>query len=179
MTRFPLESVIAQSDARHIVSVQHATTPLAIGRDYFDLQVKSSRGGLIHLILQSSDGVSTYVLFPNALDQNNHIRANEWLALPRPTWRLQSQGPAGSNRLLVMVTDAPRDLSQLSAMPSGPFVKTLNDRIASQSLAWLVGTSTGSTASKCASDFASKDLNYVEECSDSFGARIIEFLERN
>ena len=177
--RFPLESVIAQSDARHIVSVKHPTAPLTIGRDYFNLQVKSSRGGFVHLILQSSDGISTYVLFPNALDQNNRIRANEWLALPRPKWRLQSQGPAGLNRLLVLVTDAPRDLTRLSALPSGPFVKTLNDRNANQSLSWLVGTSTGSSANKCTSDFASKDLNYVEECSDSFGARIIEFLERN
>jgi uncharacterized caspase-like protein len=175
--RFPLESIVSQRDERHVVSVQHTTGPLKIGRDYFELLVKSSRGGYVYLVLQSSDNESTYVLFPNSLDQNNRIGVGEWLSLPRPSWRLQSQGPAGKNKLLVMVADSPRDLSQLRVQANGPFVKTLNDRSSAQSLTWLVGTSVGSSDKKCASEFTGKDLTYVEECSDSFGATLIDFME--
>ncbi|QTN22197.1 caspase family protein [Rhizobacter sp. AJA081-3] len=176
--RFPLESVVAQSDERHVVSVRHTSQPLRIGRDYFDLSVISSRGGFVYLILQSSDQASTYVLFPNALDQNNRIRAGESVQLPRANWRLLSRGPAGTNRLLVMVTDSPRDLSRLRALPEGPFVRTLNDLSTAQSLAWVVGSSANVQRPSCTTGFASKDLVAVDECSDSFGAALVEFQER-
>jgi Caspase domain/Domain of unknown function (DUF4384) len=94
--RFPLESVLAQSDERHAVTVQHSGQPLRIGRDYFDLRVTSSRGGYVYLILQSSDQESTHVLFPNALDQDHRIRAGQTVQLPRPNWRLLSRGPTGT-----------------------------------------------------------------------------------
>lgn len=176
-SRFPLQTILAQSDARHVVSVERRTGPLKIGRDFFDLSIKSSRGGYVYLILQSSDNESTYVIFPNALDQNNKIAPGEWLQLPRASWRLQSTGPAGSNSLLVIVADAPRSLADLRAKPDGPFVKTLNDRSAAQSLAWVVGNAAAHSLDKCATEFASKDLEYVEHCSDSFGAAVVEFLE--
>lgn len=175
---FPLESVIAQSDERHVVTVQHPSTPLRIGRDFFDLTVSSNRGGYVYLILQSSDNESTYVLFPNGLDQANRIRPGERLQLPRPAWRLQSQGPAGRNRLLVMVTDAPRDLSLLRTSPQGPFVKTLADMAAARSLSWVIGSAKPTASGQCATQLGSKDLHYVDECSDSFGATIAEFFER-
>jgi uncharacterized caspase-like protein len=176
--RFPLESVLAQSDERHAVTVQHGRQPLRIGRDYFNLSVTSSRGGYVYLILQSSDQESTHVLFPNALDQDNRIRAEQTVQLPRPSWRLLSRGPAGTNRLLVMVTDSPRDLSRLRSQPEGPFVRTLNDLSTAQSLAWLVGSSANAQQTTCTNALASKDLVAVDECSDSFGATIVEFQER-
>lgn len=176
--RFPLESVIAQSDERHIVSVEFPRTPLRIGRDFFDLTVSSNRGGYVYLILQSSDNATSTVLFPNAIDQRNQILAGERMKLPRPSWRIQSQGPAGTNRLLVMVTDAPRDLSLLRASPEGPFVKTLSGGTAAQSLAWVIGSAKESSSNKCSAQFASKDLQFVEECSDSFGAAVIEIREQ-
>ena len=175
--QFPLTSIVAQSDARHVLTIRHPKTPLQIGRDYFDLSVNSSRGGYLYLILQSSDNASTYVIFPNSLDQDNRIRAREWVNVPRPSWRLQSRGPAGTNRLLVMVTDAPRDLSALPSMPDGPFMRTLSGSASAQSLAWVVGSARGSSASQCLPSLASKDLIAVDECSDSFGAAIVEFVE--
>lgn len=175
---FPLDSVVAQSDERHVVTVTYPRTPLKIGRDYFDLTVTSNRGGFVYLILQSSDQQSTYILFPNSLDQENRVQPGEPLRLPRASWRLKAQGPAGKNRLLVMVADAPRDLSSLRASATGPFVKTLSDMAASRSLAWLVGSASTSSRPLCSAEFASKDLEIVSQCSDSFGATIVEFLEQ-
>lgn len=176
--RFPLESVVAQSDERHVLTIRHPQAPLQIGRDFFDLSVNSSRGGYLYMILQSSDNASTYVIFPNSLDQENRIPAGQWIRVPRPSWRLQSRGPAGKNRLLVMVSDAPRDLSALPAQPDGPFMKALSGLATAQSLAWVVGSARGSGSSQCAASLASKDLIAVDECSDSFGAAIVEFVER-
>ncbi len=180
-SRFPLDSLLPQSDARHRVNVQHSTAPLKIGRDFFDIRVQSDRGGYVYLVLQSSDNKSTHVIFPNGLDQDNRISPNQWLQLPRPSWRLKSQGPAGKNRLLVMVTDSPRSLSELIGTADGPFVKTLNDRPAAQALSWLAGTSATYSPGICAStsDLASKDLEYVDKCSDGFGAHIVEISETN
>jgi uncharacterized caspase-like protein len=177
--RFPLESILSQSDDRHRIDLQYSQNPLVIGRDYFDIRVQSDRGGYVYLVLQSSDNESTYVIFPNGLDQDNQIKPKQWLQLPRSSWRLKSQGPAGKNRLLVMVTDAPRTLSELKGKQDGPFVKTLNDRPSAQALAWLAGTSSSYSSLTCGKEsaFTRKDLEYISQCSDSFGARIIEFLE--
>ena len=79
--------------------------------------------------------------------------------------------------MLVLVSDAPRDLAQLKAQPSGPFVKALDDVATARSLAWIVGTAVDSSAKKCGAEFVGKDLVYVEACSDSFGARIVEIVE--
>jgi hypothetical protein len=181
---FPLKSLLAQADARHRIHVSHQKTPLKIGKDAFDIKIKSERGGFVYLILQSSDQASTYILFPNALDEKNQIKAGEWMQLPRPQWRLTSQGPAGLNKLLVMVTDRPRDLSKLSAMPEGPFVKTLNNRSAAANLSWLMGQSAEADAQQCASSNPSngltgKAIRYTDECSDAFGAAWVEFSEEN
>jgi hypothetical protein len=77
-----------------------------------------------------SDRRSFYLLFPNALDADNRIRANAPMTLPRPDWRLLAQGPAGTDHLLVLVTDTPRDLAALRTAPASaaaPFTFTLND----------------------------------------------------
>lgn len=176
--RFPLESVIAQSDARHQVDVRQGKNTLQIGKDFLELDVKSSRGGYLYLILQSSDNASTYILFPNKLDSGNRIAAQQWVRVPRAAWRMRSMGPPGPNRLLVMVTDSPRDLTVLQAKPDGPFVKTLSDRAASQGLSWVLGTSGAYSEAHCGATLARKDLVYVEQCSDSFGATLVQFDER-
>ena len=56
--------------------------------------------------------------------------AGQTLMLPRPQWKVQAGGPAGTDHLLVMVTQQPRPLSTLSkteATPQNPFTYTLND----------------------------------------------------
>jgi hypothetical protein len=39
-------------------------------------------------LLLGSDRKSFYLLFPNGLDSDNRIRANQRLSLPRPDWKL-------------------------------------------------------------------------------------------
>ena len=81
-------------------------------------------------ILLGSDTSSFYILYPNGLDQNNQIRAGETLRIPKASWKVQANGPVGTDNLLVMVADNPRNLNTLTmAKPSAaePFTYALND----------------------------------------------------
>ncbi len=125
-----LREIAAQSNPRRKVEVTLSRASLKIGGDPLALKIKSSHDGYVHLVLLGSDSKSFYVLFPNALDADNRIKANQTLSLPRPDWKLVAQGPVGTDQLLVLVSDTPRDLKALTALPpdsAAPFTFSLND----------------------------------------------------
>jgi hypothetical protein len=125
-----LRVIEQQSNPRRKVEVVLSRNSLKIGKDPLALTVKSSHDGYVYLLLLGSDRKSFYLLFPNGLDSDNRIRANQRLSLPRPDWKLVAQGPAGTDQLLVLVSDTPRDLKVLTAsLPdaSAPFTYSLND----------------------------------------------------
>ena len=125
-----LKDIEQQRNPRRRVEVNLSRTSLRIGKDPLALRVTSSHPGHVYLVMLGSDRKSFYVLFPNALDADNRIEAGKPLALPRPDWKLMAQGPAGTNHLLVMVTDTPRNLAALTALPptsAAPFTFALND----------------------------------------------------
>lgn len=125
-----LREIEAQRNPRARMEVSLNRNRLRIGQDPFELQVRSQRDGHVYVILLGSDRKSFYLLFPNGLDRANAIRSNEPLRLPRPGWSLVASGPAGTDHLLVLVSDSPRDLRTLTASPpsaSSPFTFALND----------------------------------------------------
>jgi hypothetical protein len=125
-----LRIIEQQSNPRRKVEVVLSRNSLKIGKDPLALTVKSSHDGYVHMVLLGSDRKSFYLLFPNGLDSDNRIRANQRLSLPRPDWKLVAQGPAGTDQLLVLVSDTPRDLKALTAsLPdaAAPFTFSLND----------------------------------------------------
>ena len=125
-----LRVIEQQSNPRRKVEVVLSRNSLKIGKDPLALTVKSSHDGYAHLLLLGSDRKSFYLLFPNGLDSDNRIRANQRLSLPRPDWKLVAQGPAGTDQLLVLVSDTQRDLKALTAsLPdaAAPFTFSLND----------------------------------------------------
>lgn len=153
-----LRDIEAQSNPKRKVDVKLNKTLLRIGKDSLDLVVRSSHDGYVQMILMGSDAKSFDVLFPNGLDKDNKVRAGQTLKLPRPTWQVNSSGPAGINHLLIMVTDAPRKLDKLTmAEPSAskPFTYSLTDLNGKVSLLdFLIGKG-------------------VDGRSESFGAKIV------
>jgi hypothetical protein len=135
---------------------------LKIGADSLDLTVQSSHDGHLYLVLLGSDAKSFYLLFPNGLDGDNRISAKTPLRLPRPNWAIKAGGPAGTDQMLVLVTDTPRDLQKMQmASPSAsePFTYALNDFSGRASLInFLVGK--GRT-----------------EGSESFGSSLVQIKE--
>jgi hypothetical protein len=81
-------------------------------------------------VMLGSDGQSFYLLFPNKLDQDNTIKANTKYDLPRPGWSIKAVGPEGTNHVLFVVSQSPRDPKIFAPDDSsggGPFTFTVTD----------------------------------------------------
>jgi len=157
-----LKDIEQQRNPKRKVEVKLSKPALKIGKDLLDMSIQSSHTGYVYLVLLGSDRKSFYVLYPNGLDQNNKILAGQTLRVPKPEWQIKSAGPAGTNQMLVMVSDSPRKLDQLvMAEPSAaePFTYALNNFEGRSALIRFL-TSPGANGA-----------------SESFGAKIISVRE--
>ena len=103
---------------------------MKIGVDELKLTVKSSHDGYLYVVLLGSDAKSFYVMYPNGLDTDNKISKQKPVQIPKPHWQIKAAGPAGTDQLLILVTDSPRQINSLSMAPptaSEPFTFALND----------------------------------------------------
>lgn len=138
-----LKDIAAQASPQRKLEVKLNKPSLRIQKDALALQLRSSHDGYVYLVMLGSDQKSFYLLYPNGLDSNNRIKANAWMSLPRPDWQLMAQGPAGTNQLLVLVSDTPRQLGSLTmSAPTAaePFTYSLTDWAGRQA---LIGLFTG------------------------------------
>lgn len=168
-----LRQMFDQRDAKRKVQVNVVSQRLRIGQDALDMSVQSDRSGYLYVAMAGSDNKSVYMLFPNDLDANNRIEAGQKLQLPRPNWRVKAAGPPGADSLLVMVADAPRDLSALAASKAGPFVTSLNDAQGRTRLGALLTTSATVSTGGCAAGAARAGA----ACSDAYGAAMVNIEE--
>jgi hypothetical protein len=157
-----LKDIEQQRNPKRKVEVKLSKPALKIGKDLLDLSIQSSHAGYVYLVLLGSDSKSFYVLYPNGLDQNNKILGGQTLRIPKPEWQIKSVGPAGTNHMLVMVSDSPRKLDSLvMAKPSAsePFTYALNNFEGRSALIRFL-TSSG-----------------ANDASESFGAKILSVKE--
>lgn len=168
-----LLELFSQRDAKRKVQVSLAKNQLKIGQDTLGMTVQSEKTGYVYIAMIGSDNQSTYLLFPNDLDQNNKIEAGQKLSLPRANWQVKAGGPLGTDNLLVMVADGPRDLSQL-LVKAGPFVTSLNDATGRAKLGALMSTSRMVSSQSCI-DKVTRKNNPL--CSDAFGAAMVSVEE--
>ena len=138
---------------------------LKIGVDTLEIDVTPARDGHLYVALAGSDGKSLYLLYPNDLAQDNRVQAGQRVSLPGKGWEVVAGGPAGTETLLVMVSDAPRDLGALGQAKAGPFMKTLLDGEGRARLQWILSNGTPGTG--CGKPGASS-------CSDAFGAALLK-----
>ncbi len=137
---------------------------LKIGSDALELDITAARDGHLYVALAGSDGKSLYLLYPNELAADNRVKAGQRVSLPGKGWEVVAGGPEGTETLLVLVTDAPRDLRGLAQEKSGPFMKTLLDAEGRTRLqAILAG---GTPAAGCGKPGA-------VSCSDAFGSALL------
>ena len=169
-----LRQMFDQRNAKRKITVTLSKADLLIGKDALEFTVKSERAGYVYAALAGSDGKALYMLFPNDLDQNNKIEAGQTLTLPKPNWRIKASGPAGTDHLLVMVSDAPRDLTPLSGRKSGPFLTSLNDAGGRAQLGALMSASKMVTTQTCVNAAQAKNNPL---CSDAYGAELVKIRE--
>ena len=169
-----LKQMYDQRNAKRKVRVTLTKDQLVIGKDALEFSVQSDRAGYVYAALAGSDGKALYMLFPNDLDQNNRIEAGQTLKLPQGKWRIKSSGPVGTNHLLVMVADAPRDLQALSAKKEGPFMTSLNDAGGRAQLGALLTSSKAISTAVCQNTVSAKNNPL---CSDAYGASLLSIKE--
>ncbi len=169
-----LRQMYEQRDAKRRVQASLGKTQLKIGQDALDITVQSDRAGYVYLALAGSDNKSVYLLFPNDLDKANRIEAGQRLSLPRPNWRVRAGGPAGTDHLLVIVADGPRDLGTLVAGKAGPFMASLNDTEGRARLGALLTAARDTPGRECSTPAARRNNPL---CSDAFGATMLSVEE--
>jgi uncharacterized ParB-like nuclease family protein len=177
-----LGDIYGQRDDRWGVTAVLSKPVLTIGTDFLDFTVTSQRDGFLYIFYLGSRPESFYLLFPNQLDAQNSIKANEPVTLPRRTWTVSAGGPAGTDHLLVMVTDTPRDLGDYSLPAdyisrSGPYGQI---PATAQSVARINEIATLSTALKnpeCQSGLG-RNPDIARRCSNVFGAALLSVVEQ-
>jgi hypothetical protein len=117
-----LGDIFEQRDRRIRVSVKPSDTRVKIGQESLRLAVTSSLSGYLYLLILGSDQTAIYVLYPNSLDSQNAIKANQTLRLPGVNWSFRPGGPPGKDVILAVVSKKPLDLSKFGlAGGDGPF----------------------------------------------------------
>jgi len=116
-----LDDVFQARNRNHAVTISIEQSQVRIGTDPLRFAIRSSRPGHVYVLMVGTDRSQFWLLFPNALDQDNRIAADTELALPRATWRMVAGGPPGANQFLAIVSDAPRDFSGAGLKRHGAF----------------------------------------------------------
>jgi serine/threonine protein kinase len=165
-----LQDLVARANPALQVQAKPERVNLSIGRDRMSFRVKASEAGYVYVYLSGTDKSRFHLLFPNSLDQNNRINADQDIVLPRRNWRVNAGGPAGTNHLAVLVSKGPRDFSQLPFLPKTEDIPEL-DLVRFEQL-WLARNPVESPLLgkvRC--------MENAQPCDTSYGAALIEIFE--
>jgi len=173
-----LHQIHEQRDASRVLNASASPAIMRINQDQLRMSITSPRDGYLYIALAGSDGKSLYLLYPNTLDTNNAVKANQKIDLPTARWRITAGGPEGVDTMLVMVTDSPRDLSRLQGDKVGPFLKTLMSTDGKSQLQWLLSTSENSDDKSCQVGGTKRNLKVSTACSDAFASSLLTVQER-
>jgi hypothetical protein len=176
-----LTDIYNQRDDRWEVDASTASPKLKIGSN-LSLSIHSQRDGYVYVFYRGTTPDSFYLLFPNQLDSGNSITANQEMKLPRKEWSVSALGPKGTDHLMVMVTQTPRDFSSL-ALPAqyvsqtGPFEKIQPTAAAVNSVSQAAVVSSALKQPECTSSALKRDLGVAKRCSNVFGASVLSLEE--
>ena len=172
-----LRQIYDQRDSSRDLKVTLSQSTLRINRDPLQFSLTSKTEGYVYVALAGSDQKSLYLIYPNEIDSNNQIQANQTISLPRPKWRITAGGPKGTDTLLVLVTDSPRDIGQLKSEKEGPFLKSLLSKEGKSQLQNLLNNSENADQQICQQGGKTRNLKVSVVCSDAFSAQILQVEE--
>jgi len=172
-----LKDIFGQRDDRRMVTLNLSQPRLKIGRDRLEFTLTSSHAGYLYLLMAGSDGKAFDVLFPNKLDARNELEANAMIRLPRDAWQITASGPSGTSHLLAMVTDSPRDFSELGMQATGPFSMLEASGTAAKSIQRATMRGSRPTEADCSNAAKERNLQVAKRCSNAFGAALVTVEE--
>jgi hypothetical protein len=123
----PFDPVAALRDIRdhasadRTVSAQAVQDQVRIGQDRLSFSVRASHAGYLYVQMVGTDPNNFWLLFPNAVDQDNHVEAGQTVTLPRTGWHMRVEGPPGVDHLVAFVSDVPRNFAGAGLVGGDPF----------------------------------------------------------
>ena len=176
-----LTEIYNQRDDRWQVQASLGQPTLKIGTN-LSMSIRSQRDGFVYMFYQGTQPGSFYLLFPNQLDSNNAIAANQDLQLPRQDWNVTALGPRGTDHLMVMVTATQRDFSALNlpaeyVSAAGPFEKIRPTTQAVAHISQIATLSAAAGKAACQNTGDKRDLGVARQCSNVFGASLVSVEE--
>lgn len=102
------------------VSAKSGKSEVRIHKDKLEFQIQSNKPGFTYVYLLNTVG-ELYLLFPNALDKRNRIESGATLSLPKASWAMNADGPAGTDEFVVLVSEHERDLKTSGIQYDGVF----------------------------------------------------------
>jgi hypothetical protein len=127
-----LERLFDRRDSSHLVSIRVDKSGLKISQDKFRFHIKSSKGGYLYVMMLGTDKAHLNLLFPNALESKNKILADKETSLPGASWTMTADGPPGIDQFVAMVSDSPREFTQIGLKKVGPFGEFSLEPLATQ-----------------------------------------------
>jgi tRNA A-37 threonylcarbamoyl transferase component Bud32 len=165
-----LDRVFERRNRAHNVGVVLRQAQVVIGRDKLSFNVRSTRPGYLYVLMVGTDHQHLYLLFPNQIDPDNRIAANEPVGLPSRGWSMVAGGPAGTNHFVAFVAEHPRDFQAAGLTPvGGTFAEFPLDRVRSETIGTV----------DAAPPFVGKAVcpGATQGCSESYGAAVFTIEE--
>jgi len=114
------DEVVAQQAEGFGLVASVDTPTVMIDRDRISLRFRAERDGYLYLLLLDTEG-KLFLLFPNGIDGANHYQARQEARLPRTGWSMVATAPAGTNRVLAILSETPRNFGPAGLDASGEF----------------------------------------------------------
>jgi hypothetical protein len=138
---------------------------LKIDKDTMSFKVKSEKEGFLYVFQYGTDRVILQV-FPNTAAKSNRMRADSTLSLPPKGAESIAGGPPGTDHLMAIVSQHPRDFFALGLKVADGFGQATLDAASKAAQAQRAG----------ASIFAGKAI-CQQPCSDEYGVALFSVDE--
>jgi hypothetical protein len=163
-----LHQVLDGASRERAVSIGLAKARVQIGKDRLQFTVHSSHPGYLYVLMVGTDRSNFWMLFPNAVDQNNRIASGQTLKLPRKGWMMGADGPAGIDQFVAIVADSPRNFRAAGLVDGQLFAEFPVARAAQLQRAHGGATALYAGVPECGADAG---------CSPAYGAAVFSIEE--
>jgi serine/threonine protein kinase len=106
-----LDEIVRLADPTLTVVATAERDTVRIGRDDIRLMVKANAAGYLYVLFSGTAEPEIRLLYPNQRDSDHRIEANVEVTLPSPASKLRmtASGPPGVDRIVAIVSRAPRN----------------------------------------------------------------------
>ena len=169
-----LDEIVRLSDPTLSVVATADKSSVRIGRDDIRLKVRSNAAGYLYVLFSGTAEPEIRLLYPNQRDSDHRIEANVEMTLPSAASKLRmtASGPPGVDRIVAIVSRAPRSFEGVGLRSESTAVFDLPkfDLTRSAQL-WRAAAASESSFAGVA------DCPASQPCLPGYGAVLIEITE--